>query len=136
MRSRACMTLVRSSSESERQSLSTRSAKRKRSFHKVFHQEHRAARHFLFRRRDLLAQRPVSRDLDRFAQREVFVIRDEDGYLAAVAREDGPLAGDLAVAHKVARLAGEIEDLDAAFHHCRPSRYARNAPPSAGCLSA
>src|SRR5437588_12147799 len=117
-------------------------------FHEIVHQQKRSARNLLLACIDLLPQRRVPRDLDRLAQREVLVVRDQHGHLAAVAREDRALAGDFAVADQLARIAGEIEDLDAALHHSftmrsglagsslSPPRYSRNSLPSAGWRSA
>src|SRR4051812_22720832 len=97
MSSSAATVAARSSGVSARQSSRTRSGKRRRSFHifqKIFHEHQLPPPDLLFSAREMLPQCHVARDLDRLAQREVLVMRDEDGHVAAVAGEDGSLAAD------------------------------------------
>src|SRR5712692_7514848 len=126
------------------------------SFQQIFDGQHRPPGNLLFAALDLLPQRGVVGDLDRLPEREVLVVGEQNGHFAIVAGEDGSPAGDLAVADEVARLLGEVDDLDAPVHYSftiergprrgagvccdpssnRPARYARNSSPTAGCLSA
>ena len=68
---------------------------------------------------------PIVGDVDRLAQRQVFVVRDQDGDRAAVAQERRAVAGQLAFADELAHVVRQSRGSRAAF----PSRLScRTAP--------
>ena len=103
---------ARSSSDSAFHSDSTDSAMRNRSFPKeLLRQHHRAAARLLFRQLDAVAQLGIIGDGDRFAQRHVLVVRDEDGHSAAIPLEDGLAPGQLTLADELSCVRRKIEYL-------------------------
>src|SRR6476659_4701151 len=92
-----------SSFESDRQSGSTDSAIRRRSFHKKFlRQDHRPAADLFVGGVEARAKNRISGDGDRLAKGHVFVVGSEDRDRTAVALEERSLTGQRALADDLA----------------------------------
>src|SRR4051812_19263502 len=98
--SSARVATARCSSLSACQSFSTRSAKRSRSFHmkEILDRDHRPALHFRLAFVDGRAERRIVGDVDGLAERQILIVRDEDGDGSVVAQEGRAVAGQLALA--------------------------------------
>src|SRR5438094_5234146 len=117
MTSRVRRTAARSSSLSDFHWGRTLSAIRSRSFHKqILRQHHRSAFHLILGCLDLPAKIGVVRYVNRFAQREVFVMRNENRDGSSVAREHRSFSADLALSDELTHVGGQIEDLESLFH--------------------
>src|ERR1700693_2615206 len=65
------------------------------------------------------AKRGVIADVDRLAQREVFVVRNENDHGAAVSLEDGVAAGQLALTDELTHVRRQVEQVESLFHRRR-----------------
>src|SRR5947209_7653662 len=100
------------------------------SFKEVLRQHHRAALHFVFRRFDLTAKIGVVGDINRFAEREVLIVGNQDRDRPSIAREDRSFSADLALSDELTHVGGQIEELQSLFHRRTRSSSTRGTRPS------
>src|ERR1700674_5432002 len=68
---------------------------------------------------DRCPKRSVVRDVDRLAQGEVFVVRNENDHGAAVSLEDGVAAGQLTLTDELTHVRRQVEKVESLFHRRR-----------------
>src|SRR5438045_3766978 len=88
------------------------------SLQQILHLEERALLHVFLRRINGRTHACVPRDLERFPQRKVLVMRYQDRDGPSIAREQGSFAGQLTLADEPADVFRQVENFERLFH-CR-----------------